>query len=69
MNDEKEWGMAEKKSVSIGGKNYRRGKKMVKGRGWRLLRSKRVAFKGTLLDVYNIGSKRLALFSVPKNVA
>ncbi len=41
---------------------------MTTGRGWKLAattRTKRV-FSGTLLGTYNIGSSRIAIFSVPK---
>jgi hypothetical protein len=71
--------VAEKQKVWLGGlgedRNGRfpRGKAMTKGTGWRLARTGkggiRKVFKGTLLDVYNIGTKRIAIFSVPKNVA
>jgi hypothetical protein len=45
-----------------------RGKRMTKGNGWRLERTKgRVRrFAGTLLETVNIGGRRLAIFSVPK---
>lgn len=54
--------------ISIKGKKTPKGKKMTKGTRWRLVATtgrKRV-FVATLLDTINIGSKRLAIFSVPK---
>jgi hypothetical protein len=41
------------------------GQRMRKGRRWHLEKGTR-RFNGTLLETINIGSKRLALFSVPK---
>lgn len=42
--------------------------RMTKGSGWRLvvIKGQKRFFVGTLLDTYNFGAKRLALFSVPK---
>jgi hypothetical protein len=42
--------------------------RMTKGTGWRLMvvKGQKRFFVGTLLYTYNIGPKRLALFSVPK---
>jgi len=54
--------------ISIKGKRARRGERMTKGKGWRLVKttgSKRV-FVGTLLQTLNFGNKRFAIFSVPK---
>lgn len=54
--------------ISIKGTRARRGERMTKGQGWRLVttaRSKRV-FVGTLLQTFNFGNKRIAIFSVPK---
>jgi hypothetical protein len=45
------------------------GQRMRKGRRWHLEKGTRRfngTFNGTLLETINIGSKRLALFSVPK---
>jgi hypothetical protein len=40
---------------------------MMGGKGWRLVRAKsRKVFVGTLLKTINLGSKRIAIFSVPK---
>ena len=41
---------------------------MTKGRGWRLVavKGRQRIFVGTLLDTINMGTKRLAIFSVPK---
>jgi hypothetical protein len=41
---------------------------MTKGNGWRLATTKgrKRVFVGTLIDTINIGTKRIAIFSVPK---
>ena len=54
--------------ISIKGKKAPKGEKMTKGKGWRLAATtgrKRV-FVATLLQTINMGSKRIAIFSVPK---
>jgi hypothetical protein len=54
--------------IRIMGKKARKGERMTKGKGWKLAMEagrKRV-FPGTLLETINIGSKRIAIFSVPK---
>jgi hypothetical protein len=54
--------------ISIRGKKAPKGEKMTKGMGWRLAATtgqKRV-FVGTLLQTLNMGSTRIAIFSVPK---
>ncbi len=50
--------------ITIKGKRAKRGERMTHG-SWRLVKKKRV-FAGTLLWTFNSGSKRLAVFSVPK---
>jgi hypothetical protein len=54
--------------ITIHGKKAKKGERMTKGTGWRLaiVRGKKRVFVGTLLDTYNFGSRRLAIFSVPK---
>ena len=55
-------------TVTLTGERARRGERMTSGAGWHLMRkrgSKRV-FIGTLIDTVNVGSVRLAIFSVPK---
>lgn len=54
--------------VTIRGVRAPKGAKMTKGNSWRLVATKGRArvFNGTLLQTINIGSKRLAIFSVPK---
>jgi hypothetical protein len=44
------------------------GKRMTGGSGWRLeaTKGRKRAFRGTLLGTFNIGKRRLAVFSVPK---
>jgi hypothetical protein len=54
--------------ITIKGKKPRKGEKMTKGTGWRLavVRGRKRVFVGTLLETINMGSKRIAIFSVPK---
>lgn len=54
--------------ITIKGTKARRGERMTKGTGWRLamVRGRRRVFAGTLLHTINMGSKRIAIFSVPK---
>lgn len=54
--------------ITIRGKKAKRGQRMTKGRGWRLVavQGRERIFVGTLLDTINMGSRRLAIFSVPK---
>ena len=51
-------------------KRLRRGKKMTKGAGWLLVPTmgRTRQFKGALLKTINFGTKRLAIFSVPKRM-
>lgn len=54
--------------IIIRGQKAKRGERLTKGQGWRLATTtgrKRV-FIATLLESFNFGSKRLAIFSVPK---
>jgi hypothetical protein len=57
--------MAQQITVTIKGQKARRGERMRSGKGWRLAKG-RLVFVGTLLDTFNLGSKRIAIFSVPK---
>ena len=54
--------------ITIKGKKAKKGQRMTKGQGWRLVavKGRERIFVGTLLDTINMGSKRLAIFSVPK---
>ena len=54
--------------ITIKGKKAAKGAKMTGGSGWRLAttKGKKRVFVGTLLQTFNIGKKRLAIFSVPK---
>ena len=54
--------------ITIQGKKARKGQRMTKGTGWRLvvMKGQKRIFVGTLLDTINMGKKRLAIFSVPK---
>lgn len=60
--------MATKKGSQVA--KVRRGRKMTKGSGWRLVATsgRKREFRGTLLKTINFGSKRLAIFSVPKRM-
>jgi hypothetical protein len=54
--------------ITIKGKKAKKGERMTKGQGWRLaaLKGSKRIFVATLLDTYNFGKHRLAIFSVPK---
>lgn len=54
--------------ITIKGQKARKGERMTKGKGWRLVtaRGRKRVFIGTLLNTINFGKKRLAIFSVPK---
>ncbi len=54
--------------ITIQGKKARKGQRMTRGTGWRLvvMKGQKRIFVGTLLDTINMGKKRLAIFSVPK---
>lgn len=56
------------KDIKIHGVTARKGDKMTKGSGWRLMTTKgqKRVFAGTLIETFNFGAKRLAIFSVPK---
>jgi hypothetical protein len=51
------------------GQRVRKGGKMTKGSKWRLVaqKGKKRAFAGTLLTTFNLGRRRIAVFSVPKD--
>jgi hypothetical protein len=46
----------------------KKGKRMTTGSGWRLepTKGRKRQFKGTLLGTFNMGKRRVAVFSVPK---
>ena len=54
--------------IMIKGVKAPNGAKMTKGAGWRLATTKgtRRVFSATLLQTFNIGKKRIAIFNVPK---
>jgi hypothetical protein len=54
--------------ITIRGKKAKRGERMTKGKRWRLARvtGQNLVFVGTLLETINMGSRRIAIFSVPK---
>jgi len=51
------------------GQKVSKGGKMTKGSTWRLVaqKGKKRAFAGTLLTTFNLGHRRIAVFSVPKD--
>jgi len=51
------------------GQKVRKGGKMTKGSRWRLVAQggRKRAFAGTLLTTFNLGHRRIAVFSVPKD--
>jgi hypothetical protein len=51
------------------GQKVRKGGKMTKGSRWHLVAQggRRRAFAGTLLTTFNLGHRRIAVFSVPKD--
>jgi hypothetical protein len=55
-------------TITFSGAKAKRGERMTKGTGWRLavIKGKKRVFAGTLLETINVGSTRLAIFSVPK---
>jgi hypothetical protein len=54
--------------ITIKGTKAPRGAKMTKGNCWRLAatKGKKRVFVATLLQTFNFGNKRIAIFSVPK---
>jgi hypothetical protein len=54
--------------ITIKGKKAKRGERMTKGKGWRLatVKGRKRVFVGALLETFNFGEKRIAIFSVPK---
>jgi len=54
--------------ILIRGKRAKKGERMTGGSGWRLATTKgrKRVFVATLLKTINVGSVRIALFSVPK---
>lgn len=56
------------RDIEIKGKKAVKGERMTTGRGWKLAATtgKKRIFAGTLLGTYNMGSTRIAIFSVPK---
>jgi hypothetical protein len=54
--------------ITIHGDKAKKGERMTRGKGWRLVTAKgrKRVFVGTLLETINFGKKRLAIFSVPK---
>ena len=55
--------------ITIKGKKPKKGKRLTKGTRWRIaaVTGRKRVFVGTLLHSINVGSTRLAIFSVPKN--
>lgn len=55
--------------ITIKGKKPKKGKRLTKGTRWRIaaVTGRKRVFVGTLLQTFNFGTKRLAIFSVPKH--
>lgn len=51
------------------GQRVRKGGKMTKGSSWRLVAQggRKRAFAASLLTTFNLGRKRIAVFTVPKD--
>jgi hypothetical protein len=54
--------------IIIKGVKAKAGQRMTGGAGWRLATTKgqKRVFAGTLLQTFNLGKRRIAIFSVPK---
>ena len=54
--------------IVIKGKRAAKGERMTSGAGWRLAttKGKKRVFNATLLNTYNFGKTRIAVFKVPK---
>ncbi|MGB7582600.1 MAG: hypothetical protein WBL85_09165 [Sedimentisphaerales bacterium] len=54
--------------ISIKGQKAGKGERMTKGAGWRLaiVKGRKRVFVAALLQTFNFGNRRLAIFSVPK---
>ncbi len=48
------------------GQKVLKGERMIKGAGWRLVMQQKRAFIRTLLTTFNLGKRRIAIFSAPK---
>lgn len=61
--------MAKIQVITLRGEKAPKGAKMTKGAGWKLVATKgrNRVFTGSLLQTFNIGNKRLAIFNVPKS--
>jgi len=53
--------------ITIKGEKAKKGERMTHGSGWRLatVAGRKRVFVGTLLQTFNFGNRRLAVFSVP----
>jgi hypothetical protein len=54
--------------ITIKGKRPKKGKRLTRGTRWRILAvtGRKREFVGTLLHSFNLGRRRIAIFSVPK---
>ncbi len=54
--------------ITIHGEKAKKGERMTKGKGWRIVavKGRKRVFTATLLETVNAGSVRIAIFSVPK---
>lgn len=55
-------------AITIKGQTARKGERMTRGAGWKLVasRGRKRVFSATLKGTVNSGNVRLAIFSVPK---
>lgn len=55
-------------TITIEGIKAKKGERMTGGTGWRLAATKgrKRIFAATLLKTFNLGHRRIAVFSVPK---
>lgn len=60
--------MPAKTTITIQGTKPNKGERMTAGTGWRLAatKGKKRVFNARLIQTINVGSTRLAIFSVPK---
>ncbi len=61
-------GKALTRALNAQGVRAVKGERMTRGQGWRLVttRGRKRVFVGTLLQTFNFGNRRIAIFSVPK---
>ena len=53
-----------KKKATVAGTKLKRGERMIKGKGWRLVGPGKKAFKASLIKRLDIGGESVAIFRV-----